>query len=110
MSTTTIPIRITPEADAFATARGFWRELDAMIERTRQVIPDLTAVSVALEERGERDAPTPLLLISAEVRSDRAFEDRSEWDWGRWAVETFPPEIMERVCMLATYGEDVDGR
>ncbi|CAN5606780.1 hypothetical protein BH23PLA1_BH23PLA1_30640 [soil metagenome] len=40
----TIPIRIQPEPEAFASEQDFRRELDEMIEPTRRMVPDLAVV------------------------------------------------------------------
>ncbi len=102
MPPTTIPVTITPEAAERLAELGMQRELDLMIEHTKQTVPGLHAITVILEPCYDtRDEPG--ITIKATVDPPNLEDDPTEMDWGRWQVRTFPPEVCEHFIMMTTY-------
>jgi hypothetical protein len=98
-ATATVPVTITPEAAARVAELGMQKELDLMLEHTRQVVRGLRAIKVVLEPCYEtRDEPGITIWAVSPAAEDS--EDRTEWDWGSWLVETFPPQVFEHFVMM----------
>src|SRR5438876_596829 len=102
MDQTTVPVTITPEAAARVAELGMQRELEQMIEHTKQTVPGLHAITVILEPcydtRHEEG-----ITIQALVDDPHLEYDPTEMDWGGWQVDTFPPEVCEHFLMTTTY-------
>lgn len=98
-----IPLTITPEADARLAELGMRKELEQMIAYLREVVPGLAAIDVEIAEcYDSRDEPG----VSIIAHSDRVFEpgDTTSWDSIGWAVKTFPPQVLEHLCILFSPG------
>ncbi len=103
-----VPVTIRPEAAARVTELGMQEELQQMIEYARQAVPELAAIEVEVAERYDMgDEPG----VSIVAYSDRAFapEDTTSWEVRRWAVETFPPHVLQHLCILLTPGSAYAG-
>jgi hypothetical protein len=102
MAPTTVPVTITPEAAERLAELGMQRELDLTIEHTKQTVPGLHAITVVLEPCYDtRDEPG--ITIEASIDPSQREYDPTDRDWGRWKVETFPPEVCEHFVMMTTY-------
>jgi len=103
-TTATIPITISPEADAFISGLGARPEFEAMLDHTRQAIADLRAIEVYLD-----DVPgtiPPGIVIVAHRGDPRTGDDPTNRNWGRWLVETFPPEVCEHFVLFSQWPTD----
>jgi hypothetical protein len=109
MATMTIPVRVSPEAEARVAQLGVRRELEIMLEHTKEVVPGLRSITVSLEDRYDH-GDEPVLLISAEVPGPGSVDDPTQRLWDRWVIETFPPEVLEHFCFMEVFGTDDDGR
>ena len=71
-------------------------ELEQMIAYVREVVPGLAAMEVTVAECYDSRDETG---GSITAYSDRVFEpgDTTSWDVTRWAVETFPPQVLEHL-------------
>lgn len=108
MTPTTVPLTITPEAQALVAEIGMQRELEQMIEHTRQTVPRLRAIKVVFEPRYDTH-DEPGILIEAVMEDPHRMDERIELDWIGWRVDTFPMEVSERFGMMTVHGE-ADGR
>jgi hypothetical protein len=102
-ASTDVPLTITPEAAARIAELGMQKELEQMIEHVREVVPNLAAIEVTIAECYDtRDEPG----ISIVAYSDRAFapEANTSWDLIGWAVDTFPPQVLEHLCIQLSPG------
>jgi hypothetical protein len=92
---TTIPVRILPEAAARIAALGFQAPVDQMIEHARN-LPGVVRVEVVLNDRYDMSGEPG---VAVDAYSDRPFDpaDRTASDLARWAVTTFPPEVLEHL-------------
>src|SRR5947209_13494406 len=95
----TVPVCITPEAAALVGELGMQAELDRVVEHTRQAVAGLQHVAVTLAPAYET-RPSP--GINIEAYTDRPFEeeDRTQGQWDRWLVTTFPPEVCEHFALM----------
>jgi hypothetical protein len=106
--TTTIPIAIAPEAAARAAELGMESEFDAMVEHSKQAITGLQSLDVRLEIDPEGEDEVRVVLWAR--REDRNVgNDKSEWHWDEWMVQSFPPEVCRHFVLVMTYGA-ADGR
>ena len=102
-ASTDVPVTITPEAEARIAELGMRKELEQMIAHVREVVPGLAAIEVTIAECYDTRDETG---VSIEAYSDRVFESGSttSWDLTGWAVETFPPQVLEHLCILFSPG------
>lgn len=98
-----VPVTITPDAEARIAELGMRKEMEQMIAYLRRVTPGLTAIEVEIAECYDTRDETGVSIIA---RSDRVFEpgDTTSWDSIGWAVETFPPQVLEHLCILFSPG------
>jgi hypothetical protein len=101
--TTTVPLTVTPEAAAYVTELGMQREFEQMLEHTRQTVPGLRSIRVTLEFNPETD-DAPGVVIWSNMDDRGLAYDPTESTWGRWKIETFPPEVCIRFVMLTVIG------
>ncbi len=106
---TTTPIPIAPEASERVAKLGLQSALERMLDHARQTVPRLQALEVLLAHDPE-GADEPRVIIQATVpKPARPAEDSTEWDFGRWKVSVFPPEVFTHFLLMTAYGAG-DGR
>jgi hypothetical protein len=103
-ASTDVPVTITPEAAVRLDELGMHKELEQMIAHAREVVPGLAAIEVEIAERYDTGGE-PGINITA--YSDQVFlpGDSTSWDLIRWDVETFPPQVLEHLCILLSPGK-----
>lgn len=74
-----------------------------MIEYARRVVPDLAAIEAEVAQRYDAGGEPGVSIIAY---TDRPFipEDNTAWEVRSWAVETFPPQVLQHLCILLTPG------
>jgi hypothetical protein len=84
------------------------KELEQMIEHTRQTVPGLQRIEITLAERYDMGGEPG---ISIEAYTSRLFVpgEKIRGDWGRWKVTTFPPEVCEHFALMLRHGADHAG-
>jgi hypothetical protein len=91
-ATAEIPVAVSDEATALVAELGLQREYEMMLAHTRQSVPRLRSVAVTRYDDPE-NVDEPRVVITAWYTAVPP-EDISVWDeWGRWFVETFPPDV-----------------
>jgi hypothetical protein len=100
----TIPLTISPEADAFIDEVGQRREFEAMLEHARQVVPGLRAFEVILHDTPETGPPG--VIIWAHRDDPGPGNDPTHWRWARWVVEAYPPEVCQNFVLLSIFHAD----
>ena len=103
-TTTEIPVTVNPEAAAFIAEAGQGREFEILLEHTKQVIPDLRAIEVTLDDTPETGPPG--VILGAHRTEPWRGDDRTDWDWGEWFVQAFPPEVCQSFVILSIYPPD----
>jgi hypothetical protein len=101
---TTIPVTVTPEAAAFIAEVGQRREFETLLDHTKQVIPDLRAIEVTLDDTPETGPPG--VILWAHRSEPWMGDDPTERNWGAWFVETFPSEVCQNFVILSIYPSD----
>lgn len=107
-TSTDAPLTITPEAAARVAELDMQKELEQMIAYVREKVPGLNAVEVTIAECYDtRDEPG----VSITAYSDQVFlpGDTTSWDSIGWAVGTFPPQVLEHLCILFSPGRPYAG-
>jgi hypothetical protein len=102
-ASTDVPVTITAEAEARLAELGMRKEAEQMIAHIREVVPGLNAVEVEIAECYDSRDETG---INITAYSNRVFlpGDTTSWDSTRWAVTTFPPQVLEHLCILFSPG------
>ena len=98
-----VPVTIRPDAAARIAELGMQTEMQQMIEYALQVVPELIAIEVEVAERYDTGGEPGVSIVAY---SDRAFmpEDNTSWEIRGWAVTTFPPQVLQHLCILLTPG------
>ena len=103
MATETIPTTITPEVAALAKEYGVERELQAILDKGREMVAGLRGLEVEAEpssDMGER-----CIVVTAEI--DPVFQgDQSHVDWWSWRIEQYGVKTASLflVCFSTTEG------
>ncbi len=102
-ASTEVPLMITPEAAARVAELGMQKELEQMIAQVREVMKGLVAIEVKIAECYDSRDETG---VSIEAYRDGPYdpEDKTSRNLIGWAVETFPPQVLEHLCILPSYG------
>jgi hypothetical protein len=97
-TSTDLPFTITPEAQARIAELGLQKAFEQMIAHVREVVPGLAAIEVVRELPYDTDWEP----VSITAYSDRAFEpgENASRNLSQWAVETFPPQVLEHLIIL----------
>lgn len=108
MTTTTIPVTVTPEATARVAELSMQAELERMLEYTRQTVPGLRAIEV--REALPYDTGDETTIVIDAIRDNPQLpDDPTQRHWGAWQCDTFPPEVCHYFVLLSVYGPDHAG-
>ena len=105
----TVPVSVTPEAQARIVDLGIQGEVDRMLDYARRNLPELDRIEITLYDRYEL-GDEPGLAIDAHSRCpfDHAAE-RAEQDMVRWQVTEFPPEVLQHIILCYRPGDPYAG-
>jgi hypothetical protein len=104
---TNVPITIRPAAAARIAELGMQTEMQQMIEHALHVVPELAAIEVEVAERYDTGGEPGVSIVAySEALTP---DDNTWWDVSRWAVTTFPPQVLEHLCILLTPGRPYAG-
>jgi hypothetical protein len=101
--TTIVPINVTPEAASRVADLGMQRELEQMLEHTRQVVPGLQAIKVSLAPPYDT-GDEPRVVIEPTMVNSNGPDNSAEKEWDRWIVNAFSPDVGQHFCLLTVYG------
>jgi hypothetical protein len=102
---TTVPVRVEAEAAARVQKLGLQREFEAMLEHTRQTVPNLREIEATLY-RDPDDPEAPRVIITAWKNGPGAPDDPTERDWDAWEVRNFPPDVFRWFSFNALSWDD----
>jgi hypothetical protein len=105
MTMTTIPVTVTSKAAERVAELGMQAELERMLEHTRQKVPGLRSIEVQLALPYDTGDETSI-VIQARRDNPHLSNDPTDWDWGGWKVDTFPPDVCRYFVMLSVYEPD----
>jgi hypothetical protein len=98
-----IPVQLATDALARVDELQMQRQFEAMLEHTKQSVPDLQTIEVTLY-RDPHEPDEPRIHITA-IKAGPSSPNDPTWDnWGHWFVRAFPPEVCR------WFGFDVDYR
>jgi len=99
MNAMNVPVTIEPEAAQRIAQLGFEKQVEQMIDHARQNLPGLVRIEVVLNIRYEEPDSEDGVFIEAWCNRPYDPADRTQWELGSWAVITFPPQVLEHLCM-----------
>lgn len=86
-----------------------WPQFRMMLENLHETLPGLRSLHVDLGYAYGEDHPTVIIHAYTD-ESDPDDAGRAEgsfsWLWGRWAVKTFPAEVIQHFCLFHLPGMD----
>ena len=103
-STTTVPVTITPEAQARVNELNCQAEPARMIERVLETIPQILNVEVTAFIRYDEGGELGVLITGA-TTAPREQAMPAESELTRWKFETFPPDVAEHFFFSCVYEE-----
>lgn len=104
MAVTTVPIRISADANELIAELGLRDEFDRMMEHTADSVRDLTKIGVTVDPSYDTDDGA-IVLITGHRDIPLSPDDRTESDWNAWKFRTFPAEVARHFGFLtATKG------
>jgi hypothetical protein len=107
MATDTIPTTITPEAQALAKQYGVERELDAILDKGREMVAGLRAMEVEVEPWAEED---DVCVVVRGVIDPAAEGDPSHYAWKIWRIDEFGmPKGTRFLVVTSPYGRNDEG-
>lgn len=104
-----IPVTVTPDAAEYLDQIGMHKECEQMVEHTRQTVPGLHAISVEYDH-DPSNTIGPGVVIMAHRDEPPPGEQPAEWEWNKWQVATFPPEVTRQFVMMSCYDGASYGR
>jgi hypothetical protein len=105
---TTIPVTINSEAAERIAELGIEREIQQMLDHTKQTVPGVRAIEVELQY-DPCEPGFPVIVIISYRPNPGPGDDPTNRKWGEWYVDTFPPDAHRRIVMLSCY-EEPDAR
>jgi hypothetical protein len=106
---TTIPITVTPEARDFVRVKGYEHELEQILGHTMQTIPGLRSLRVIREINFTHEGDLGVTLEAVCDPEVLTTEKSPEWDWSRWLIAHYPPEVAMHFHFMS-YEEENHGR
>src|SRR5262245_2833632 len=103
MTPTTVPVTITPEAEAYVAELGMQKPFRQMLDRILQTVPGLHSVVVNLQEPYDTGGG-PSVIFDVTMDKPHLEFNPTESQFERWQIETFPPEVYTHFVMLTVYG------
>jgi len=109
-TTTEIPVHFTPEAVARIAQLGIEREVQLMIEHTRQSISGLESIDVETWDDESEPGESHLTINAWRPGTSKSLLDYAPKDeWVRWFLDTFPPDVL-RWLSFDLYFREEHGR
>jgi len=102
MSTTNVPVTVTPEASEHAARLGLQRQLGQMLDHVCQTMPGLKSILVRFQPAHDLDIPCVLIEPAVASWADGL---AAEEGWWKWRGETFPPQVAEHFALLVVGGQ-----
>jgi hypothetical protein len=107
MATTTVPTTMRPGAIELAREYGVERELEAILEKGREIVKGLRALEVDREP--STDMGLPLIVVRAEI--DPAYDDDpSHLSWWSWPIDQFGVHKAAQFLVTTVLSRKCHGR
>lgn len=111
-ATAQVPVEMAPGAAELIRELGLRRQVEEMIEHTRQTVAGLRSIEIDVwyEHDPEDRPPLPHLTVIGRRDGHRPSADSgTERDWFEWSVRTYPPEVKQHVSFTVRYRGDHAG-
>jgi hypothetical protein len=107
----TLPITISAEANALAEEIGMRSELDQMIERAIEILPNVRAIDVIRYDLVDEPG-YPRIVIQVIKNGPRDPEDYwvRKQNWNEWTWEVFRPETYSVITLQILYPDAAHAR
>ena len=107
MAETGVDVRVEEDAAARVKELGMEQEFEQMLEHARRTAPGFRRIHVTLQydPACPQNDPGIILWVNRDDLADKTKRDPTDWEWSRWRVETFPPEVDIHFSMISTYGD-----
>ena len=96
----------TPEAASLVSELGLQDSLEQMLEHARQTIPGLYALTVSLLPRYDEPGEIDAIIIDAFSDDPAVAKTPFSREWGRWQIDTFPPDVWQHFTLFDHYVPD----
>jgi hypothetical protein len=107
MATETIPTTVTPAAAALAKKYGVERELEAILDKGREMVAGLRGLEVELEPWAEEG---DLCIVVRAVIDPVCEGDPSHYAWKIWRIDAYGVDKGTRFLLVTTpYGRNNEG-
>src|SRR5690348_10381546 len=103
-ATSEVPVNVSLGAADRIVELGLWPQFKAMVEHTERSTPNLHSITVSFDKRAGEGESSVLILAEVEEFNPSTpgmADETTEWQWDRWAAETFPPDVLTHFCMMA---------
>jgi hypothetical protein len=102
---TTIPVTITPDATARVEQLGMQKELQTMIDHTREAVPGLVEIGVDTWDVSSEPGEPHVFLVGWRA-GQPTFPFEVEDGWARWFGRTFPPDVAQWFSFEIQYRDE----
>jgi hypothetical protein len=91
---TTIPVTLSPEAEAHVQSLGLSLELEQMLEHAVQTMTGLRRIEVLLEPPNDTGDEDSVYMRFFKDPAHYVLGD-PDWDrWSEWKITSFPPDVV----------------
>jgi hypothetical protein len=100
--TTTVPVTMTPKAEAYIAELGMKEPCEQMLDYIRQNVSGLRSITVNLQEPYDL-GPDPCVIFDVVMADPHVQYDPTEKQFELWQIDHFPPEVLLHFVMLVAY-------
>ena len=108
ITTTTIPVTVTPEAAERVAELGMQAELERMLEHSRQTVPGLRAIEVQLALPYDTGDETSVIIQATRAGPFRP-EDPTQRKWDDWQMNSFSPDVYRHFILMTLHEKAHEG-
>src|SRR5262245_14336451 len=106
--TTTIPVTIAPDADAFLDENGLRPEFDRLVENTLQNVPDVRTLEATVSPYYDESCEE-FIKLNATIAASYDAAHEAEDEWMKWTMVHVPFAVRRRFVLFA-HPEKTDAR
>ncbi len=107
--TTTVPVKISPDAAQHVAALGMQTEFEQMLEYIRNHVPDLVGIAVSLHEPYETGDEDVVLIEAVRTEESFSLDTTDYWKLRSWYADAFPADVRRHFPLTISHGT-MDGR
>jgi hypothetical protein len=96
ITSATVPVSITPQAEARLAELGMHAEMERMIEHAREVLPEVARIEVVLNDRYDLGGE-PGVVAEVYGKEPCPANDGTFWKLAERMVSSFTPQVLEHL-------------